>query len=180
MKKLSIVFFFILAAFSQAKAIYFDDDATIEQGYRGFVEWDYTLGVGNASIDRISISTSHGYQIAPQFFIGAGASFSYYYDYEAYGIPLYVHMRSDLLNNEITPYIDLKVGYSIGDSEGIYLNPSIGCRFSLTENLGLSVGVGYTFNKVDIYKIAYKDYDFNIAPFKQNIGGINFRIGIDF
>lgn len=175
MKKVIVSLVFVLLTFGQSKAIYFDDDSTIEQGYRGFVEWDYSLGVGDAKYDRINISTSHSFQIAPQFFIGAGASFSYLYDAEFYSVPLYAHLRSDILNNDITPFIDLKIGYSVGDVEGVYLNPSVGCRFALTENLGLSVGIGYTMNKC---KLSYL-YPFDYTE-KTNLGGVNFRIGIDF
>ena len=175
MKKFLLIITLIIFASSQAKAIYYDDDSTIEQGYRGFVEFDYALGLGDISIDRISVSTSHGFQIAPQFFIGAGATFSYYYDNETCGIPLFVHMRSDILDTDITPFVDVKIGYSVGDLKGVYLNPSVGCRFALTEDLGLSVGVGYTMNKCD--NPYYPWYD---SSKKKNIGGINIRIGIDF
>ena len=62
------------------KAIYFDDDA-IEEGYRGFADFSYTLGVGDGQdIDRVSVLTSHGYQIAPQFYAGAGFGVNYFYD----------------------------------------------------------------------------------------------------
>jgi|GEM_PF-4835091 len=44
----------------QAQAIYFDDDG-IEQGYRGFADFSYSLGVGDFAIDRVGITTSHGY-----------------------------------------------------------------------------------------------------------------------
>ena len=174
MKKTFLTIVFIICFFTQANAIYFDDESAIEEGYRGFIEWDYTLGVGEYpnNLERINFYTSHGCQIAPQFFIGAGASFSYYYDIDKFGIPLYVHMRRDLLNSDITPFIDMKVGYSVCDINGVYLNPSIGCRFALNESLGLNVGIGYTFNKCR--------FEYYYGEKKVNIGGINFRIGIDF
>ena len=76
----------------------------------------YTLGVNHCS-NRIGILTSHGYQIAPQFFAGVGVGFNYFYEGygDVFGLPVFAHLRSDILENEITPFIDLRVGYSLLD-----------------------------------------------------------------
>ena len=116
----------------------FDDG--IQQGYRGFADFSYTLGVGDwgKNHDRIGIMTSHGYQIAPQFFAGVGVGFNYYFNGhdELSSLPVFAHIRSDILADEITPFIDLRVGYSLIDVEGVYINPSVGCRFELTDDIG--------------------------------------------
>ena len=161
-------------------AIYFDDDG-IPEGYRGFADFSYTLGVGDwgKNHDRIGIMTSHGYQIAPQFFAGLGVGFNYYFDGndELCSLPLFAHFRSDLINNEITPYVDLRVGYSLIDVKGVYINPSVGCRFELSDDIGLNVGIGYTMQQSEFSII---DFDFDYYRVKKNCGGIDFRVGIDF
>ena len=169
MKRYILLLLTTLLISTNAKAIYFDDDAVLQQGYRGFADFSYTLGTGDFNFDRVSMSTSHGYQIAPQFFAGIGVGVNYYYDDESFGMPIFAHFRSDILTTDITPYVDLKVGYSVFDVEGMYLNPSIGCRFSLSDRIGLNVGIGYTMQKADVYYFG-----------KQNIGGVDFRFGIDF
>lgn len=170
---LSIVLFLLSSL--TASAIYFDDDG-IQQGYRGFADFSYTLGVGDwgKNHDRIGIMTSHGYQIAPQFFAGVGVGFNYYFNGhdELCSLPVFAHFRSDILDEEITPYIDLRVGYSLIDVKGVYINPSVGCRFELTDDIGLNVGVGYTMQQAE--------YIFYYGSEKKNCGGIDFRIGIDF
>ena len=180
MKKLLLSIVLILFSSSTASAIYFDDDG-IPEGYRGFADFSYTLGVGDwgKNHDRIGLMTSHGYQIAPQFFAGIGAGFNYYFDGhdELCSLPLIAHFRSDILNNEITPYIDLRVGYSLIDVKGVYINPSIGCRFELNDNIGLNVGIGYTMQQSKFFII---DYDYDYFTEKKNCGGIDFRLGIDF
>ena len=84
---------------------------------------------------------------------------------------MFAHFRCDILENEITPYVDLRVGYSFLDIKGFYLNPSVGCRFELNDNLGLNVGIGYSLQMMS-YSWYYHE--------KENCGGIDLRVGIDF
>ena len=180
MKKGMLLCALVVLSCLSASAIYFDDDG-IPEGYRGFADFSYTLGVGDwgKSHDRIGIMASHGYQIAPQFFAGLGVGFNYYFDGndELCSLPLFAHFRSDLINNEITPYVDLRVGYSLIDVKGVYINPSVGCRFELSDDIGLNVGIGYTMQQSEFFII---DYDFDYYRVKKNCGGIDFRVGIDF
>ena len=180
MKKVMLLCALVVLSCLSASAIYFDDDG-IPEGYRGFADFSYTLGVGDwdKNHDRIGIMTSHGYQIAPQFFAGLGVGFNYYFDGndELCSLPLFAHFRSDLINNEITPYVDLRVGYSLIDVKGVYINPSVGCRFELSDDIGLNVGIGYTMQQSKFFII---DYDFDYYRVKKNCGGIDFRVGIDF
>lgn len=173
MKNLIMFIALVFLSSTTASAIYFDDEG-IPQGYRGFADLSYTLGVGDwgKNHDRIGIMTSHGYQIAPQFFAGLGVGFNYYFNGhdELCSLPVFAHIRSDILNNEITPFVELRVGYSLIDVKGVYVNPSIGCRFELTDDIGLNVGVGYTMQQVEF--VYYSE--------KKNCGGIDFRVGIDF
>ncbi len=180
MKKVMLLCALVVLSCLTASAIYFDDDG-IPEGYRGFADFSYTLGVGDwgKNHDRIGIMTSHGYQIAPQFFAGLGVGFNYYSDGndELCSLPLFAHFRSDLINNEITPYVDLRVGYSLIDVKGVYINPSVGCRFELSDDIGLNVGIGYTMQQSEFSII---DFDFGYYRVKKNCGGIDFRVGIDF
>ena len=173
MKKVMLFFALMLLWCSTASAIYFDDEG-IPQGYRGFADFSYTLGVGDwgKNHDRVGIMTSHGCQIAPQFFAGLGVGFNYYFNGndESCSLPVFAHFRSDLLENEITPYVDLRVGYSFLDVKGFYINPSVGCRFELNDNLGINVGIGYTMQQAE----------FLFKREKKNCGGLDFRFGIDF
>lgn len=173
MKKCLLLIALMLLSSATASAIYFDDEG-IQQGYRGFADFSYTLGIGDwgKNHDRVGIMTSHGYQIAPQFFAGLGVGFNYYFNGhdEATSLPVFAHFRSDILENEITPYVDLRVGYSFLDVKGFYINPSVGCRFELNDNLGLNVGIGYTMQQAE--------YVFFNG--KKNCGGLDFRFGIDF
>lgn len=173
MKRIAFIVVATLASLFCAQtssAITFDEDG-VSPGYRGFADFGYTLGVGDfgKNVDRVNLMTSHGYQIVPQFFAGVGVGVNYFYDQESFGLPIFAHFRSDILNNDITPFVDLKAGYSLLDVKGFYLNPSVGCRFSVTDNIALNLSIGYTMQKADFIYFG-----------KQNCGGIDFRFGIDF
>ena len=84
MKKVLLILALALLS-SQAKALDYDDDG-VSPGYRGFVDFSYSLGVGDfgKNHDRVNLMTSHGYQFVPQFFAGIGIGANYYYDDEAW------------------------------------------------------------------------------------------------
>lgn len=148
----------------------------IKAGYKAFVDFGYTLGTGVHKLDRIELMTTHGVQINPYLFVGAGAGCHYYTEYTEFSIPIFVDIRATILKNNITPYIDFKIGYSVLDVEGFYLSPSIGCRFAIGEKSGVYVGAGYVMQK----RNAYYDYDFYAKNNSNNHNGISLKLGFDF
>jgi hypothetical protein len=54
------------------------DDAYKESGYKGIFDIGYTLSFGNAEKGRFEISTSHGYQLNKNLFLGAGLGLHIY------------------------------------------------------------------------------------------------------
>lgn len=144
----------------------------IKAGYKAFVDFGYTLGTGIYGSDRIELMTTHGVQINPYLFVGAGTGCHYYTDGAFFSIPIFADVRATILKNNVTPYIDCKIGYSVVDIEGFYLSPSIGCRFAIGEKSGVYVGAGYVMQKE---KIGYGDYAYN-----RNRNGISLKLGFDF
>lgn len=145
-------------------------NGNIKTGYRGFIDLDWSSSKGFITgAYSIGATTSHGYQIVPQLYIGVGAGVNYYYKGTAVNLPIFADIRTDIINAQATPFVDVKIGYSLLDCEGLYLSPSLGCRISLGNTMGLNIGVGYTLQK---YK--YVPYDY------IKISSINVKIGIDF
>lgn len=133
--------------------------------YRGLVDVGYTLGVGlGQGIDRIDVFTSHGVQIIPQLYIGGGVGFGYYYDASEIAVPIFANIRTDILQSNITPFVDLKIGYSVTGITGFYLSPTLGCKIG-----HFNIGLGYTMQKLNI-----EGWDFG------NIGGLSLKVGFDF
>lgn len=151
----------------------------IETGYRGFFDYGYLIGTGDFSSSSLNeISTTHGYQILPQLFVGGGIGVHLYkFNAEGdgihYNLPIFADVRYDVLETKFTPFVDFKGGYSVaGDFQGAYFSPSIGCRMAITDNLGINLGVGYTYMKTG-YKYIYSGKDLNLT-------GVSIRLGLDF
>ena len=78
--------------------------AHAQKGYKGFVEGGFTAGLGNWSLHRVEVLTSHGYEFSPYFFAGAGTGFQYYTLPESFMIPIYADFRSTLLPGRKIPF----------------------------------------------------------------------------
>lgn len=147
-------------------------NSRLHSGYRGFVDLNWALGVGQSEgANSIGIQTSHGYQIIPQLYAGAGIGLNVFYNGTAVNLPIFANLRTDILSSGTTPFVDLKVGYSLIDIKGLYLSPSIGCRINLSKSLGLNIGLGYTLQNIK--------YDYGYA-FSFNSSSINIKVGIEF
>ena len=135
-------------------------------GYKGFLDLGYTIGVGDWGIDRLELSTSHGYQFNPYLYLGAGVAANYYFDAECFGLPFFAHVRGNILNNKISPYVDFRIGYSpLEDVRGFYMAPSIGCKI-----YSFNVSLGYVMQKItDSY------YDIS-----ENCSGFSLKVGFEF
>lgn len=171
MKKLFICLIVSLTSFMSSRAV--------ETGYRGFFEYGYLFGVEDYSQSSLNeIITVHGWQMNPRVFFGVGMNinvykFKYLDDKIHYNLPLFADIRYDILDSPITPFLDLKTGYSVaGKFKGAYFNPSIGCRLALGDYCGLNLGVGYTY--------FHTNYEYIVDGTDFNIIGINLRVGVDF
>ena len=136
-----------------------------EVHYRGLVD----LGVTAGDYMRLEFTTSHGVQIIPQLFVGAGVGLSYFYEFGSLAMPIFADIRTDILNSKITPFVDFKIGYSPVDVSGLYLSPTLGCRFNK-----FSIGVSYMMQKAPA--VYYDDW----SVYNINLGGISFKVGFEF
>lgn len=151
-------------------------------GYKGFVDVGYTVGLGDNGVGRIAFSTTHGYQINPYVFVGAGAGVNCYTQNgsTAWGIPIFADARANFLNNSISPFLDVKIGYSVADISGFYFSPSIGCRFGLSSKVALTLSIGYEMQRAEFYYYySYGRYSYGGSA-KANCGGLVLRTGIEF
>ena len=136
----------------------------VKVSYRGFVDLGYTIGVGAVSnSDRVELTTTHGVQIIPEFFVGAGVGVNYYHVAEGNGpclsIPVFVDVRTDILRSNITPFVDFKIGYSFGNVQGLYVTPSVGCKVN-----HLDFSLGYVSQRYH----------------GLNVGGLSLKFGVNF
>lgn len=162
----------------------FNNVGGAKTGYRGFLDLGYTIGVGDYAAGRLDITTTHGYQTCPYFFIGVGTGIHYYTEGSSIGVPLFADLRADFLDNWVTPFFDFKIGYSVADISGFYMCPSIGCRFGFGNNLGMHISLGYTLQKATAtyysYYYGYYGASFSYHEESVNVGGITLKVGLEF
>lgn len=133
--------------------------SNIESGYFGSVNFGYEIGVGEG-IDRIKFDVVNGYRILPEFSIGLGVGVKYYTDAELVTIPLYAHLRTDLLRQNVTPFIAFNVGYNISTDDfwkgGVLLEPSVGVGIRMNRKSQLNISLGYSLNyfKIELIEVA--------------------------
>ena len=155
--------------------------STLQAGYRGFLEvnggynwWQDNVGYS------LGAMTSHGYQFSPFFYMGVGAGVDMY-SMSVPNIPVFAHLRTTFFNRKVTPWIDIKGGYSFGNLEGLYFDPSVGLRFSIGKRSGLNIGVGYTMQQT--YNTQYAAKHSDEASVYDKLGSLalpKIKIGFDF
>ncbi len=153
-----------------------DNVSKLSDGYRGFVDLGYSVGVGTYGTGRVEFATSHGYQFGGHLYAGVGTGINYYNEADVFSVPVFAHLRCDLTKKAVSPYLDVKLGYSLFDVQGFYFNPSIGCRFALSRG-GINVGLGYSLQMAD-YGFVYNTWYYESV--KKNCGGVSLRLSYDF
>lgn len=61
--------------------------------YRGYVDAGYTFGIGDYDFGRFEVNTSHGYQINPHLYVGAGAGLHFMSSYKTSGMDIPLDTR---------------------------------------------------------------------------------------
>lgn len=124
--------------------------SNLTAGYHGFFELNGGYDFVEEANLVTGVMTSHGYQFSPNLYLGVGAGLDLY-DFSCVNIPVFAHLRTTFINSRVTPYIDLRGGYSFGYFNGLYVDPSVGLRFGFGKHrAGFNIGIGYTIQKTYI------------------------------
>lgn len=146
-----------------------DDNEWRTRGYRGFVDVSNGLDCANGDY-AFELTTTHGFQINPRIFVGGGIGLGVYLYRENVALPFFADFRFTFLKSRITPYIDVKAGYSPIPDTGAYFSPTVGCHFSFKEKFGMNVGLGYTMQ--EYYRSRYYGSDLYHC--------LQFRVGLEW
>lgn len=102
-------------------------------GYKGFVHGGYIAGIDDDWGDGYGVSTTHGYQFHPRLFAGIGAGFYKLSDQGHYSerdpaklLPVYVSLRSDLLKRRLSPFVEIRGGGQLLESQSYYVGGIVG------------------------------------------------------
>ena len=169
-----------------------------QKGYRGFFDLEFYKCIDAQSRNHFGFSTAHGYQLMPYLFVGAGAGMKISHKQhfkdnfgqkaDFYMFPVFAEVRLDLLKNRYSPYLDLRVGYTLGNKAyGIMFNPSIGCRIGLTDKLAMNASLGYSMQSTDIVVRTYGENAIKHLDYKPTVNFQNnpyhclsFKLGVEF
>lgn len=146
------------------------------KGYKGFVDVGYIADLSDYNADKVEISTSHGYQFNNYFYVGGGVAVDFYTDADLIAAPIFVDFRANFINKKITPFADIKTGYSVGDVEGVYVATGVGVRFSLKGKKALNLKLEYNYQQYDYY---YRGYYINFDD-TLDLEGLGFKVGFEF
>lgn len=167
-------------------------------GYRGFADLGYTIGVGDYEFGRFEISTAHGYQVCPYFFVGAGVGFHFMSKYETKGmtyaldtrdskvsIPLFVDLHSQFMKTKFAPFVDVKLGHFVTNGDGFYANASAGVRMRTIGHQAVTLSIGYTFEKLkfetfDKFTHPGLNMDYTRSSRLLDTEGISIKVGYEF
>lgn len=144
--------------------------------YRGFIGEGLVIGTGDYSQNRNYIYTSHGMELSPGFFLGVGVEATYWWGFEEWNFPVFVDTRVEFhksMRKNFSPYIAAKVGYSLGNIDGLYIAPQVGCHFYFGHSkVGISTALGYSYQ-------GYRSDFGGIIGSSYNFGGVEFSVGVD-
>ena len=165
--------------------------------YRGYVDAGYTFGIGDYDFGRFEVNTSHGYQINPYLYVGAGVGLHFMSSYKTSGmdipldtrdskvdIPVFANARCNILKGKISPFFDLKGGTYVNNNGGLYVNLSAGCRIATNFKQAVNISVGYTTEKLEFQTFSHFTSNYNLnyirKPEIYNAEGITLKIGYEF
>lgn len=170
-----------------------------KHGYRGYADIGYTIGVGDYEFGRTEISTTHGYQVCPFFFVGGGIGFHFMEKYQTKGmgefaldkrdakfdIPVFLNLRGMLTKHKFGPFIDAKVGYFLTNGDGLYSNISLGVRMRTIGKQAVNLSVGYTFEQLKYEtfgRFTHPGYDMDYTRNSRMLDseGVSIKVGYEF
>lgn len=156
----------------------------IEPKYKGYAEFYTGFAAPQQFADlgfMYGTSTTHGFKLLDELFVGLGAEVGVSYYNETFGrykesdysvlCAIFADGRYNFLCEEkFSPFVGYRmgVGYNGYDENvGLYLSPSAGCSFNLTEKFGFDASLGYR-----LYTGSHKNNDWfgNVSCFTVSVG----------
>ncbi len=149
----------------------------VSTGYKGMLETGMTFYEGKSEFTTFDISTTHGFQINPHIFVGAGLGYSGDEEGDYHMLPLYGAFRGNIpVGNKFFPFAGARLGYSLDGWDGLYFNPNVGCTYLFNHRLGIDLSLGYTLQQVQLSG-SILGFNFNT---KTSLNAFTFRLGIQF
>lgn len=170
---------------------------SMQSGYKGHVETGYSVGIGDYDFGRFEVNTTHGYQVNPYIFLGAGTGLHFMSSYKTgdmeipldvrdskVDIPVFANFRSNFTKGKISPFFDIKGGTFVTNNGGLYVVASLGVRYALNNKQGLSLSVGYAAEKLEFETFerfnGRYDMSYTRKPATYDTESVSVKLGFDF
>src|SRR5574344_505652 len=136
------------------------------RGYYCRVDIGGCFNANGVNESRVEVSTTHGYQFNPYFFIGGGVQVDLLtkvpWHYKDYALPVYLDLKWNILDKIWTPIIEGRFGYSIAGNTGHYFATSIGVQHAFKGGKTISFSWG---GEYQVFKDADGEYNLENGPF---------------
>lgn len=139
----------------------------------------YDAGIGFTDQNPLDMSLTAGAQFTRAFYLGVGVNFTNWGllntdQFSRSDLSLIAHPRLTLpTRRSVTPYVDLKMGYSLAPGGRFFIAPGAGVKIR-----HFLVGLSYTSQETDILTRTYSGYSNDYRNLR--LQGLSFRLGYTF
>ncbi len=122
------------------------------KGYFGLVE--VGGGSGDFNTGLLSLSIVNGYRVIPQFAAGIGVGVMT--KFKEAMVPVFLHLRSDFLNRNVSPFVAVNIGYLYninrtspgnGSRHAYMVEPIVGTSFNVTKKHRMTAGAYFNYSR---------------------------------
>ncbi|MCG6186522.1 hypothetical protein [Maribellus maritimus] len=136
---------------------------------------------GDYGRNRIAINAIYMYQINPFLGLGFGTGIRAFTEEDVVLVPFYPSIKGYLLNNDVSPYLSLNIGYAVdisgNEQSGLNLSPKVGVFKRVSGKSVAYFEFGYEMQKLEFVTV----YSSGNAYYSgENSGAICFNIGYTF
>lgn len=149
------------------------------RGFRGFIDYGYIQGFGDAKNHRLEWAASLGFQFNPIFYSGIGTAYDLTLNDKDSALPVFINSHINFLDENTTPYWDVRVGYSVAAGKGLYFSTGFGVSFTKRGKRAFNLGVIYSLQKAEFYEWSDKEPPTRVKV-KDTYHGLALRLSYEF
>ena len=164
------------------------DFAPRERGFEGSFDMMLAMNMDWGE-PVIGFYGTAGYRFLTQFMLGGGLGFEVL-DQRTM-LPVFLTIRNDFIRAKVTPFFRADLGYAFGwieddkssDWGGIFIDPSVGVRFNISENFAMNLSSGIKFQRAyewDYYYYPPLEEERYESKRMETYRMLTFKIGFSF
>ena len=137
-----------------------------KSGFSNITELNLGISLKGNNDYLFGIQTINGYLINPKINIGVGVGIQSVGGSSFYYIPLFADFRTYFLKSKSTPFFSTGLGYSFSTDKakgsgvnegGVFINPSFGGKFFISNKTAINISVGYLYQQT-YYRYPIPEY----------------------